>query len=541
MHQAGYRADLGDYLPKVKAALQDVHERDFVKRIWAKDHTVWSADPTEITNRLGWLTVTGHVQEQVGNLNSLAQEIKNDGYRHILLVGMGGSSLGTEVLRRVIGSEPGFPELIVLDSTLPAWIQSVVDRIDLRKTLFLISSKSGSTLETMSFYKFFRGMVDENSGAAEQNFIAITCSGTPLDKLAQECRFRHTILNPEDVGSRYSVLSLLGMGPASLAGMDVERLTKLADCLSKKCGPDVPAADNTGVWLGTVMGTMALNGRDKLTLMTSPAFESFGLWAEQLLAESTGKEAKGIVPIVGEPLMAPEHYGDDRFFVFMRLKGDDNANLEQAMEVVASSGHPWVSMEIDEKYQLGAEFYRWEFATAVAGAILNIQPFDQPDVQLAKDMTDSVLREYRETGSLPYIKADISVPALLAEAKQGNYVAIMAYAHQTPAMDEALAQLRRRITERYHVPVTLGYGPRILHSTGQMHKGGANTGLFIQVTTANTIDLYVPEEDFSFGVLVQAQATADLQALQNIDRRVAHVHLSSVDQASLNDLAQMPI
>ena len=541
MHQAGYRADLGDYLPKVKAALQDVHERDFVKRIWAKDHTVWSADPTEITNRLGWLTVTGHVQEQVGNLNSLAQEIKNDGYRHILLVGMGGSSLGTEVLRRAIGSGPSSPELIVLDSTLPAWIQSVVDSIDLRKTLFLVSSKSGSTLETMSFYKFFRGMADENSSAAGQNFIAITCAGTPLDKLAKEDSFRHTILNPEDVGSRYSVLSLLGMGPASLAGMDVERLTNLADSLSNQCGPDVPAADNAGAWLGTVMGTMALNGRDKLTLMTSPAFESFGLWAEQLLAESTGKEAKGIIPIVGEPLMAPEHYGDDRFFVFMRLKGDDNSNLQQAMEVVASSGHPWVSMEIDDKYQLGAEFYRWEFATAVAGAILKIQPFDQPNVQLAKDMTDSVLQEYKESGSLPPVKANISVPSLLAEAKPGNYVAIMSYAHQTPAMDEALAQLRRRITERYHVPVTLGYGPRILHSTGQMHKGGPNTGLFIQVTTANTIDLYVPEEDFSFGVLVQAQATADLQALQNIDRRVAHVHLSSVDQASLNDLAQMPI
>ena len=541
MHQAGYRADLRDYLPKVEAALQDIHDKDLVKRIWAKDHTVWSTDPTEITNRLGWLTVTNHVQEQVGRLDSLAQEIRNDGYKHLVLVGMGGSSLGTEVLRRVIGSGPGYPELIVLDSTLPAWIQSVVDTIDLRKTLFLISSKSGSTLETMSFYKFFRGLADENSSRAERNFIAITCPGTPLDNLAKERGFRHTILNPEDVGSRYSVLSLLGMAPAALAGMDVVRLTKLADYLSKKCGPDVPAADNTGAWLGTVMGTMALNGRDKLTFMTSPAFESFGLWAEQLLAESTGKEAKGIIPIVGEPLMAPEHYGDDRFFVFMRLKDDDNSNLEQVMEVVASSGHPWLSMEVDDKYQLGAEFYRWEFATAVAGAILKIQPFDQPNVQLAKDMTDSVLQEYKESGSLPPVKANISVPSLLADAKPGNYVAIMAYAHQTTAMDEALDKLRRRITERYHVPVTLGYGPRILHSTGQMHKGGPNTGLFIQVTTSNTIDLDVPEEDFSFGVLVQAQATADLQALQAIDRRVAHVHLSSVDQASLDELALMPI
>ena len=541
MHRAGYKADLGDYLPKVEAALQHVQAEDLVKRIWAKDHTVWSPDPTEITNRLGWLTVTGHVREQLGLLNCLAQEIRNDGYRHILLVGMGGSSLGSEVLRQVIGSGPGYPQLIVLDSTLPAWIQSVVNNIDLRKTLFLISSKSGTTLETMSFYKFFRGLAEQNAGAAEQNFIAITSPGTPLDTLARECGFRHTILNPEDVGSRYSVLSFLGMAPAALAGMDVEKLTNLADSVRDQCGAEVPAADNPGAWLGTVMATLALNGRDKLTLITSPAFESFGLWAEQLLAESTGKEAKGIIPIVGEPPMAPEHYGEDRFFVFMRLKGDANANLEQAMEMIASSGNPWVSIEIDDKYQVGAEFYRWQFATAVAGAILKIQPFDQPNVQVAKEMTDSVLEQYRLSGSLPPIKATISVPALMAEAKPGSYVAIMAYARQTTAMDEALAQLRRRITERYHVPVTLGYGPRILHSTGQMHKGGPNTGLFIQITTASTLDLEIPGEDFSFGILVQAQATGDLQVLQAIDRRVAHIYLNSVDRASLDALAQMPI
>ena len=541
--RTSYKAGLGNYASKVEAALDDIQNRDLVKRIWAKDHTVWRPDPTEITNRLGWLTVTDTMREQVAGLEAFAQEIRDTGFQHVVLLGMGGSSLGPEVLRQTIGPIPGYPRLIVLDSTLPSWIQSVADSIDPKRTLFLVSSKSGGTLETLSFYRYFRGLVEEraSSGEAGQNFVAITDPGTSLDELAQEQGFRDTFLNPEDIGGRYSVLSFFGLVPAALTGVDIGKLMDRANLIRKQCGPNASAKENPGVWLGVVMGVLALEGRDKLTLVTSPAIESFGLWVEQLLAESIGKEGKGIISIAGEPLVAPEHYGEDRLFVFLRLDGDDNAAVDRAMDTIASSGHPWVRLDMGDRYDLGAEFYRWEFATSVAGAILDVHPFDQPNVQQAKDMTDMVLKERRVIGSLPQEEAGSSLPKLLAGAAQGNYVAIMAYLCQTPETDQALAQLRRRIMEHYHIPVTLGYGPRFLHSTGQMHKGGPDTGLFLQITTTHSHDLDIPGENFSFGVLAQAQALGDLKTLQAIKRRVVRIHLDSVDQGSLDELAGTPI
>ena len=541
--RTSYRAGLGNYVSKVEAALGDIQNRDLVKRIWAKDHTVWRPDPTEITNRLGWLTVTDTMREQVADLEAFAQEIRDTGFQHVVLLGMGGSSLGPEVLRQTIGPIPGYPHLIVLDSTLPSWIQPVTDSIDPKRTLFLVSSKSGGTLETLSFYRYFRGLVEERAGPGEagQNFVAITDSGTSLEKLAQEQGFRDVFSNPEDIGGRYSVLSFFGLVPAALTGVDIGKLMDRADSMRKECDTKVPVRENPGVWLGVVMGALALEGRDKLTLVTSPAIESFGLWVEQLLAESIGKEGKGIIPIAGEPLVAPEHYGEDRLFVFLRLEGDDNAAVDRAMDTIASSEHPWVRLDMGDRYDLGAEFYRWEFATSVAGAILDVHPFDQPNVQQAKDMTDMVLKERRIIGSLPQVEAGSSLPELLTGARQGNYVAIMAYLRQTPETDQALAQLRRRIIEHYHIPVTLGYGPRFLHSTGQMHKGGPDTGLFLQITTTHSHDLDIPGENFSFGVLAQAQALGDLKTLQAIKRRVVRIHLDSAGQGSLDELARTPI
>ena len=542
MQQGGYRADLGQFAPVVDAALREIQAGEVVSRIWAKDHTVWSPDPTEITDRLGWLHAPERMRRRLPDLQRLAEEIRGEGYGHIVLAGMGGSSVGSEVLRRVIGSGEGYPQLLMLDSTFPEWIDCLVQEIDLSKTLFAISSKSGSTLETACFYKFFRKLVEDKTNAATQNsFVAITCPGTPLDRLAQDDGFREVIYNPEDVGSRYSGLSPLGLAPAVLSGVDVAQIIGRAGSMAESCKSGDCVAENPGAWLGVVMAVMASQGRDKLTLVTSPALESFGLWVEQILAESTGKEGKGIVPVRGEPPLTPEQYGPDRFFVFMQLADDHDSPLHETMRAVEASGHPWVSIDVDSLCQVGAEFFRWQFATAVAGAVMGVHPFDQPNVQLAKDMTDSVLAEYRKSGSLPERQAGGSVSELLAYADPGNYAAVMVYARQTPEMDEALATLRRRITERYGVPVTLGYGPRILHSTGQMHKGGPDKGLFIQITCDSRMDLEIPGEDYSFGTLVEAQARADLLALRAIDRRVAHVHLGEVGAESLQRLAHMAI
>ena len=542
MQQAGYRAKLGQHSSAVQAAIREIEAGDVVSRIWAKDHTVWSPDPTEITDRLGWLHAPERMRGRLPELQRLAEEIRGEGFRHIALAGMGGSCVGSEVLRNLLGPGEGYPQLLTLDSTCPEWIDGVVREIDPARTLFVISSKSGSTLETTCFYKFFRKLV-EDSGAASvsSNFVAITSSGTPLDQLAAADGFRGVVYSPEDVGSRYSVLSPLGLMPAVLAGMDVPRIVEGAGEMAELCRPGRSVSENPGAWLGMVIAVMVAQGRDKLTLATSPDLEIFGLWAEQMLAESTGKEGKGIVPVRGEPPLAEEAYGSDRFFVFMESAGDHDSSLHETMRAVEASGQPWVKIEVEDLYRIGAEFFRWQFATAVAGAMMGIHPFDQPNVQLAKDMTDAVLGEYLDLGSLPERKPSASVEDLLAEAGPGNYVAVMAYARKTADMDEALDTLRRRITERYGVPVTVGYGPRILHSTGQMHKGGPDEGLFIQVTCDWALDLEIPGEEYSFGTLLEAQALADFRALRVIDRRLAHVHLSDVGAESLKGLAEMTI
>ena len=518
---------LGGHLPDANTTLSDLEQRDLVGRIWRKDHTAWKPDPTEITNRLGWLTVTDQMCEQAPTLEKFAQEIKDAGFRHVVLLGMGGSSLGPEVLRQTFGKIAGYPSLIVLDSTIPAWLQKVTGAIEPARTLFLVSSKSGGTIEPLSFYRHFRSLVEQTMGPekAGGNFVAITDPGTSLVNMAREQGFRRVFPNPPDLGGRYSVLSYFGLVPAALMGIDIQLLRDRADRLREGCASSVPAQDNPGAWLGAVMSTLALKGRDKLTLVTSPSIGSFGLWVEQLIAESTGKEGKGIIPIAGEPLMAPDYYGADRLFVYLRLKGDDNAATDAAMARIESSGQPAVHLEMSDRYELGAEFFRWEFATAVAGAILGIHPFDQPNVQGAKDMTDRVLQEFHTSGQLPRMEATGALKELLTEARPGDYLAIMAYLLQTPEVDQVLTELRRRVMERYHIATTMGYGPRFLHSTGQLHKGGPNSGLFLQLTGDHAEDLSIPGQPYTFGVLANAQALGDLQALQSSGRRAVRMHL----------------
>ncbi len=531
-------ASIGAYLTDVEATLTDMERRDMVGRMWRKDHTVWKPEPTEITNRLGWLAITDLMSEQVPALESFTKEVNEVGFRHVVLLGMGGSSLGPEVLRQTFGSATGYPELVVLDSTVPAWIQAVTEVIDPARTLFLVSSKSGSTIEPLALLQHFRSLVEPATGKERtgQNFVAITDPGTPLARLAEEEGFRHTFLNPPDIGGRYSVLSYFGLVPAALIGVDISALLDRADDMREACASCVSAHDNPGAWLGAYIGALARRGRDKLTLVTSPAISSFGLWVEQLIAESTGKEGKGIIPIVGEPLVELTQYGDDRLFIGLRLEGDDNSAMDAAIKRIKSSGQPIVILEMRDRYDLGAEFFRWECATAIAGAILGIHPFDQPNVQEAKEATERLLQEYTASGHLPPVEVADSLTDLLAEAGKGNYLAIMAYVRQTPDVDKVLAELRRKVIERYRIATTLGYGPRFLHSTGQLHKGGPDTGLFLQITAEHENDLPIPGKPYTFGVVADAQAMGDLQALQSSGRRVTRIHLSRGDSVAISRL-----
>ena len=519
-------------LKGVNAALANLQERNVVARVWQRDHTVWKPDSKEITDRLGWLTVTERMRQDLPLLTSLAETVRAEGYGHVALLGMGGSSLGPEVLRQTFGSAPGYPELLVLDSTVPAWIEAVANAIDPRRTLFLVSSKSGGTIETLSLYRYFRDLVEAAAGdsKAGMNFVAITDPGAPLETLARDQGFRRAFANPADIGGRYSVLSYFGLVPAALIGMDVGALLDRADAMSAACAAGGPVQDNPGAHLGAVMGGAASEGRDKLTLLTSPSIGSFGLWVEQLIAESTGKEGAGIVPIAGEPApSSPDFYGNDRLFAYLRVEDDDNSELEAQVNALETAGHPVVRLDLADKLDLGAEFFRWEFATAVAGAVMGIHPFDQPDVQQAKDLTDQVLQERQSAGALPAPEAPRSVENLLSDAgEEGGYVAIMPYVNGTAEIEAAFDSLRRRILERKRLPTTLGYGPRFLHSTGQLHKGGPATGYYLQITAERRRDLQVPEAPYTFGALADAQALGDLRALKTKGRRAAAIRLEEV-------------
>lgn len=531
-------SNIGKYSADVANAAAELEKNNVVERIWRKDHTVWKPDPTEISNRLGWLTVNDLVLENLPAMEKLAKEVREAGYQHVVLLGMGGSSLGTEVLRQTFGSAPGYPELIVLDSIIPARIQEVTSAINPEKTLFLVSSKSGTTIEPLSLMKYFQNLIATTTGNKKtgRNFAAITDAGTYLAELAETEGFRYVSLNPEDVGGRYSVLSYFGMVPAALMGVDIASLLNRANQMRKLCRPGRSICDNAGAYLGTIIATMAKQGRDKLTLVTSPALSGFGLWVEQLIAESLGKEGKGVIPVVGEPLVDPANYGDDRLFIYLRLDDDDNLATDTAVKRIGSGGQPLVTLELKDRLDLGAEFFRWEFATAIAGAILGINPFDQPDVQVAKLATDRTLQEYLTSGKLPDIQTTDSPPQLLNAARPGSYLAIMAYIRQTPETDKIIADLRRRLVEKYHITTTSGYGPRYLHSTGQLHKGGPNSGLILLVTTNHHQTLPIPGKPYPFGTLADAQALGDLQTLLSLKRRVARIHLNRDNLASLSQL-----
>ena len=505
------RTMLSKMLPAVTEQLQRMDEDKVIARIWRKDHTVWKDDPTEITNRLGWLGVMDLMHERIGELEAFAKQAAADGLETAVLLGMGGSSLAPEVFARTFGTAEGALELIVLDTTHPDTVARVSGQLDLRTTLFIVASKSGTTTETLSHFAYFWEQIQDGT-----HFVAITDPGTPLETLAREHGFRAVFSNPADIGGRYSALSYFGLVPAALIGAPLHELLDRAEEMATASAGMVPAAQSPCATLGAVMGECAKAGRDKVTLFLPSDISSFGSWVEQLIAESTGKEGVGIVPIVGEPLGDPSVYGDDRVFVAI--------GEHDGLDTLESLGHPVLRIPFDGPEQIGAEFFRWEMATAVACHVLGINAFDQPNVQEAKDATKEILAK----GTLEDPGLD-DLGVLLKEVRAGDYVAILAYIDRTSETEDLLQTTRMTIRDRYRVATTVGFGPRFLHSTGQLHKGGANNGVFIQVIDReHGTDIEIPGVSYTFGTLIDAQALGDLRSLRNRGRRVARVALDQL-------------
>ena len=530
---------LGPLSDAVRARLRLWDDERFGERMWAKDHTLWSAEEVpELTDRLGWLWLPDDMKELVVSLSAFADEIRADA-DHVVLLGMGGSSLAPEVYQLTFGNADGYPELLVLDSTHPGAVAAVHAQIDPLRTVFLVSSKSGGTLETMSFFHHFWAAVGEVTEEIGAHFVALTDPGSSLEELASERGFRRVFGTPDDVGGRYSALTPFGLVPAALIGVDVATLLLRASHMAAACGPDVLSADNPGLVLGAAMGEAALAGRDKVTYVVSSSLGGFPGWAEQLVAESTGKDDRGIVPVAGEPLGSYEVYESDRLFVHVMVAGEDPMGQPAALEVLQAVGHPIIRIVLDKVIDIGAEFYRLEVAVAAAGAILGIQPFDQPDVQVAKDLANQAMSPEGLEAEVIEVTASDG-PAIAAAWSKwidtidtGDYISIHAYIPMGGPASTILDELQAELRDRHHVAVTLGYGPRFLHSTGQLHKGGANSGLFLQLVDEPDANLAVPGTDFTFDQLVVGQAAGDYQALHDRHRRVLRVNLGSDAVAGL--------
>jgi transaldolase/glucose-6-phosphate isomerase len=544
-------AALGPYQAVIDASLRSLTANKIVHRIWAHDCSVWKSEPTEISNRLDWLHSPEMMLRHLPRFDELVGEFRSAGFAHVMLLGMGGSSLAPEIFSKVFGKRDGYPELSVLDSTDPDTVMAADRRLNLQETLFVVSSKSGGTLETLSLMKYFYARVVETVGheKAGKHFLVITDPGSGLASIADRSKFRGKILNDPNIGGRYSVLSYDGLVPAALMGVDIAKLLGQAMSGASSCEPSVDAKDNPGAWLGVILGELAKQGRDKVTFVISPQIQSFGNWIEQLIAESTGKEGRGILPVVGEPLGLPDAYGIDRLFVSLRLEGDGDELDEEGLEALRAAGHPVVYLHIHDVYELGRQFFLWEMAAAVAGYVIGVNPFDQPNVESAKALARKMIEDYKVKGELSIptpalttegitVYGDLAgsspeamLANLLAGEKPGAYIAIQAYVQPTGPTDESLLDLREYLKERFKLATSVGYGPRYLHSTGQLHKGDSGRGLFLQITSDKKHDLPVPDElgsaksSVSFGVLEKAEALGDMQALLGAGRKVVSFHI----------------
>ncbi len=545
--------DLGNYDAGYRTLLGKIQNENWAKRVWEKDATLWKSDEAHqkiIKNSLGWLTVPGYVKANYSNVQAIVADIKKAKFTHALLLGMGGSSLCPEVLRITFGKKNGYPDLAILDSTEPASVLERARRSKPEKTLYIVASKSGSTTEPNAFLAYFFDLVKKKKGEkAGENFVAITDPGTMMERLAREKKFRHIVLNPSDIGGRYSALSFFGMLPAALMGIDVPTLIENAYLMAGACSAVVPAKQNLGVQLGAALGSLANAGRNKVTFFLGKEIASLSTWVEQLIAESTGKEGKGILPVEGEPMEAPDVYGNDRVFVSIQLKRD--LALEKKLAILKKAGHPVIQIQLSNKEQISGEFFRWEFATAIAGAALGIDAFDQPNVQESKDLTKKYLDAYKMQGTLSQDEPTLTenglavysmnglsqttnveelLQMLFRDVRAGDYVALLAYLERNAKHEKILQEIREIILTTKHVATTVGFGPRFLHSTGQLHKGGDNSGVFLQITADDKKDVAIPGEPFGFSVLKEAQALGDLSALANKHRRAIRIHLEDAEE-----------
>jgi transaldolase / glucose-6-phosphate isomerase len=556
------------YDSQISAVYKDLDKAEFPARLWRKDPTLWKKEPAHqeiIKNALGWLNVPDLMYQRVADLESFASEVRSAGFRDVVLLGMGGSSLCPELFAKTFPSAPGYPKLHVLDSTLPETIRALERNIDITRTMFIVSSKSGGTIETLSHYKaFFDRVKSKSSNPPGAHFVAITDPGTKLEAIAKEQKFRRCFLNPPDIGGRYSALSYFGLVPAALIGVDIAGVLDRAIRMMHSSAGCLRVEENVGVSLGGAIGALKKAGRDKITFIVSPRISSFGLWVEQLIAESTGKDGTGLIPICDEPLVDAKFYGKDRVFAFLRLKGSGDLAQDAAFETLRKSGVPTVMISVADRIDVGEEFMRWEIATATAGAVVGIDAFDQPNVQESKDNTNRLLAEFEKTHKLPELspiaeKGKLSLfsggaaagalkggrdfRGLLREflnlARPGDYFATMAYVSPNPTVDKDIAAIRKAVIERYGIATTFGYGPRYLHSTGQLHKGGPNTGLFLQITQDHRESIPIPGAPYDFAALNQAQYLGDLQSLEAHGRRVIRVHLAGQDPiGALENLRQ---
>ena len=516
---------LGPLEEAVKARLAEWESDGVARRIWAKDPTVWAeTDLPELTDRLGWLSLPAEMAPAIGQLEDFARAVRDEGVRFVVLLGMGGSSLAPEVFQSTFGNAPGHPELIVLDSTHPGAVAAVDARIELEHTLFLVSSKSGTTLETLSFLRYFWNRLLVDGLPQGSHFVALTDPGSQLEDLAAERGFRRVFSTPPEVGGRYSALTYFGLVPAALIGVNLGRLVAGAATVADACRG--AAQDNPGLALGAVWGEAAGAGRDKLTIVVSPGLAAFPNWLEQLVAESTGKDGTGIVPVAGEDLGPPEEYGEDRLFLSYHLHGDPDSG--KALDALAAAGHPVIRISLAEPEELGGAMFAAEMATAAAGAVLGIHPFNQPDVQVAKELARAAMAGELEGGAPIETASSTDAARLsdwLAALPDDPYLGLSAYVPMTDKADRLLQSLRLHLRHLTGAATTVGFGPRFLHSTGQLHKGGPGAALFLQLVDNPTADTTVPETDFSFGRLIAGQAEGDYRALQDRGRRVLRVDL----------------
>jgi transaldolase / glucose-6-phosphate isomerase len=539
--------ELGNYQGTVDQIQARLDEEKFSQRLWRKDGSLWHPDPDvqkRIQNALGWLHVPEKMEANLACLRAFTQELREAGFRHVVHMGMGGSSLAPLAFQRIFSPGAYGLPLTVLDTTAPAAIRNIEQHVPLQKTVFIVASKSGTTAEPRAFGDYFFARLKEVKGErAGDNFLAITDPGSPLVKVAADRCFRGVFCNFPDIGGRYSALSFFGLLPAALMDLEIRELVRRSLFMLHACSACVPLKENPGTTLGAALGELARQGRNKVTFLVPRTIAPLGMWLEQLLAESTGKEGTGLLPVAGEPVGDPSVYGDDRIFVHFRMKGEEEKVLENGVEVLRRTGQPVITIHMDDYLDLAQEFFRWEIATATAGAILGINPFDQPNVKESKDNTNRLLQEVREQGHLPEEKPTLtegrlslyardgagtikeSLSRFLGQAKPGDYLALLAYLPENGATAQALASMRLSLRDRLRLATTLGYGPRYLHSTGQLHKGGPNTGLFILLTATPQDDVEVPGQPYTFGMFQQAQALGDLESLRQHGRRVVHIHL----------------